>query len=60
MKVEIVVFEVEGEIADNMGLLYAGEAAPLTAYISNLKALRSAIFALRSTSRNRKVPSRRQ
>ncbi len=44
-----VSFEVTGKISDEMGRLFAGEQAPLKTYISNLKALRSAIFALRST-----------
>ena len=44
-----VSFEVQGKISDDMGRLYAGETASLKTYISNLKALRSAIFALRST-----------
>ena len=46
-----VSFEVEGKISDEMGRLYAGETAPLKTYISNLKALRSAIFALKSSGR---------
>lgn len=46
-----VAFVVEGRIADKMGLLYAGEPAPIKTYISNLKSLRSAIFALRSKDR---------
>ena len=48
-----VVFEVNGRIADMMGRLYAGEEAPLTSYIRHLKALRSAIFALRSCAKRR-------
>jgi hypothetical protein len=46
-----VSFEVEGKIADDMGRLYAGETAPLTTYIRNLKTLRSTIFALKSVKR---------
>ena len=46
-----VSFEVEGKIANEMGRLFAGEAASLKTYISNLKTLRSAIFALKSTFR---------
>lgn len=49
-----VAFEVEGRISDEMGRLYAGDGAPLTTYISNLKMLRSAIFALRSTHQRRR------
>ena len=48
-----VSFKVQGRIADEMGRLYAGETAPLQTYISNLKTLRSAIFALRSTYQRR-------
>lgn len=52
-----VLFRVHGKISDDMGRLYAGEAASLAMYISNLKACRSAIFALRNSgsrsSRNR-------
>ncbi|RII26176.1 MAG: hypothetical protein CXR31_10745 [Geobacter sp.] len=44
-----VSFEVYGKIADQMRRLYDGESAPVSSYISNLKALRSAIFALKST-----------
>lgn len=47
-----VSFEVRGKISDEMGRLFAGESAPLKTYIRNLKALRSAIFALRSTYQN--------
>lgn len=48
-----VLFRVHGRIADDMGRLFSGESASLTTYISNLKACRSAIFALRnSTSRS--------
>ena len=46
-----VSFEVEGKISDEMGRLSAGETASLKTYISNLKSLRSAIFALKSTHR---------
>ncbi len=42
-----VAFEVRGNTAPLIGKLYAGEGAPLTSYISNLKALRSAIFAMK-------------
>ena len=49
-----VSFEVHGKIADKMGQLYAGDAASLKAYISNLKMLRSAIFALRSSHQRRR------
>ena len=45
-----VAFEVHGRIADKMGRLYAGETASLKAYISNLKTLRSKIFALKSST----------
>jgi hypothetical protein len=48
-----VSFEVHGKIADKMGQLYAGDSASLKTYISNLKSLRSAIFALRSTHQRR-------
>ena len=48
-----VSFEVRGGIADRMGQLYAGDAASLKTYISNLKMLRSAIFALRSMHQRR-------
>ena len=44
-----VSFEVYGKISDQMRRLYEGEPAPVQKYISNLKALRSAIFALKST-----------
>lgn len=44
-----VSFEVHGRIADQMRRLYEGEAAPVNEYISNLKSLRSAIFALKNT-----------
>jgi hypothetical protein len=49
-----VSFEVYGKIADKMGQLYAGDSASLKTYISNLKTLRSAIFALRSTHQRRR------
>lgn len=56
-----VSFEVHGKIADNMGRLYAGDTAPLQSYISNLKTLRSAIFALKSTfQRGGAVPFRKR
>jgi hypothetical protein len=45
-----VSFEVYGKIADGMGQFYAGDAASLKTYIRNLKMLRSAVFALRSSS----------
>jgi hypothetical protein len=48
-----VSFEVYGKVADKMGQLYAGDSASLKTYISNLKMLRSAIFALRSTHQRR-------
>jgi hypothetical protein len=48
-----VSFEVHGRIADNMGRFYSGEDAPLKTYIGNLKALRSAIFALRGSNPQR-------
>jgi hypothetical protein len=44
---------VYGKVADKMGQLYAGDSASLKTYISNLKMLRSAIFALRSTHQRR-------
>lgn len=44
-----VSFEVKGKISDEMGRLFAGEAAPLKTYIRNLKTLRTAIFALKSS-----------
>lgn len=50
-----VSFEVKGKIADDLGRLFAGEAAPLKTYISNLKTLRSAIFALRNANRRKAV-----
>lgn len=49
-----VSFEVYGKIADKMGHFYAGDAASLKTYVSNLKALRSAIFALRNTHQRRR------
>ncbi|HEY6008704.1 MAG TPA: hypothetical protein VIU40_10315 [Geobacteraceae bacterium] len=42
-----VAFEVSGNTAPLIGRLYAGESAPIATYISNLKALRSAIFAMK-------------
>jgi hypothetical protein len=44
-----VSFEVSGRIADKMGRYYAGETASLKTYISNLKALRAAIFAMKNS-----------
>lgn len=46
-----VSFQVQGKISDEMGRIYSGESASLSTYISNLKACRSAIFALRSSQR---------
>jgi hypothetical protein len=46
-----ISFLVTGRIADEMGRLYAGEAAPLKDYIANLKALRAKIFALKGAGR---------
>lgn len=43
-----VSFQVHGKISDEMGRLFSGESASLSTYINNLKACRSAIFALRS------------
>lgn len=45
-----VLFQVHGKIADEMSRVFSGESASLATYISNLKACRSAIFALRSSS----------
>ncbi len=42
-----VAFEVNGDTSPLVGKLYSGESAPLNTYISNLKALRSAIFAMK-------------
>lgn len=49
-----VSFEVEGKISDVMGMLYEGKSAPLNTYIKNLKALRTAIFALKGSFKSRK------
>ncbi len=46
-----VSFQVHGKISDEMGRLFSGESASLSTYINNLKACRSAIFALRSNQR---------
>ena len=43
-----VFFEVRGSIADKIGRLHSGEAAPLDLFISNLKKLHSAIFDMKS------------
>ena len=45
-----VAFEVHGSTGTVLAKLYDGESAPITTYISNLKALRSAIFAMKKTS----------
>lgn len=50
-----VSFEVTGRIADEMGRFYSGETAPLQTYITNLKRLRSAIFALKNSCRKKVV-----
>lgn len=55
-----VSFEVIGKISDKMGLLYAGESASLKAYISNLKTLRSAIFALKNSKASRPFTARKE
>jgi hypothetical protein len=44
-----VAFEVDGGTGAVLAKLYDGESAPITTYISNLKALRSAIFAMKKT-----------
>jgi len=44
-----IAFEVKGRISDNMGKMYQGEMAPLNTYVSNLKSLRSIIFAMKNT-----------
>jgi hypothetical protein len=44
---ETVGFCVSGRIADAMGRYFKGEAAPLQQYSTNLKRLRSSIFAYR-------------
>lgn len=54
-----VTFEVTGKISDKMGLLYSGEMASLKTYISNLKTLRSAIFALKNSSSTRSISVRK-
>lgn len=53
-----VSFEVSGRIADKMGRYYAGETASLKTYISNLKALRTAIFAMKNSRGRTLVPDR--
>jgi hypothetical protein len=53
-----VSFEVSGRIADKMGRYYAGETASLKTYISNLKALRTAIFSMKN-GRGRNLPTDR-
>ena len=52
-----VSFVVKGKVADKIGRLFAGEEAPLEAYIRNLKTLRSAIFALKNTHKHEAVPA---
>jgi hypothetical protein len=55
-----VAFEVSGDMSPLIGKLYAGERAPLNTYISNLKALRSAIFAMKKAgSTDRRFDPRR-
>ena len=44
-----VAFEVKGVISDKLERLYAGETAPLEAFIGNHKKLRAAIFKLKNT-----------
>ncbi len=43
-----IAFEVKGRIADAMGRYYANESTPIGQYITNLKKLRTTIFALKS------------
>ncbi len=49
-----VVFEVGGAVTEKIGRLDAGDPAPLTTYIKNLKMLQSTISDLQGTINSRK------